>query len=304
MIRFTDQPLPECFLASLVRRYELHRDVQRSTVAQKRATINCFERFLKRSAQLADLERETIVGFLAWYRERAEPGTVATKRRDLLTLWEFAYEERLVSQSPQRIRAVRQPQKVPDGWDLTELRQLLAATERLPGTYRYLGDRRQRVDVPKGLVLRALVRGFLCTGLRRNALLKVLKSELRPDGVFAARWQNAKTWAEQTKKLDAEAVAAVQAVHAYGEFRTLFPAPSKKYLNADWRKLLELAGLRSKGNVLAQHLRRTASSYVEQQRPGTARHFLGHKTPGLAERRYLVPRIVRPELIEGPRLDL
>lgn len=304
MIRFTDSPLPECFLSSLVRRYELHRDVQASTVAQKRASLNCFERYLRRSAQLADLNRETIVGFLGWYRERAEPGTVATKRRDLLTLWEFACDERLVTEAPRRIRGVRQPQKVPDGWLADEVRRMLAATERLPGVYRYMGDRGRRVDVPKGLVLRMLIRGFWATGLRRNALLKVLKSELRADGTFTARWQNAKTWAEQEKKLDAEALAAIEAVHAYGEFKSLFPAPSKKYLNADWRKLLELAGLRSKGNVLAQQLRRTASSYVEQQRPGTARHFLGHKTPGLAERRYLVPRIVRPELIEGPRLDL
>lgn len=304
MICFLDQPLPGCFLSSLVRRYESHRDVQRSTVQQTRTTVNLFEQFLKRSAQLADLERETIVAFLNWYKQQALPGTVATKRSRLLALWDFAAEEQLLPARTAKIKPIRQPERVPDGWLLEELRAMLGATGRLDGTYRHLGDRSRRVDVPKGLVFQAIVRGFLCTGLRRNALLKVLKRDLRTDGTFTARWQEAKTWCEQEKKLDERALAAVQAVHAYGKFVYLFPSPAKKYLNADWRRLLELAGLRSDGNVLAQQLRRTASSYKERAEPGTARYFLGHKTPGLAERRYLVPRIVRPELIEGPRLDL
>ena len=305
MIRPLDTPLRLEVLGTLLAQsYVPHSNLRASSVLQKRASLQAFERYLSRLATIADLDRETVVAFLNWYGREAEPSTVAAKRKDLLALWSHAFEEGLTSAAPFKIKPVRVPHKEPEGLTEAELRDLLAACERLPGVFRYCGDRKRRANVPQRIYFPAYIRCFLSTGLRRSAMLAVKRADVRRDRTFVARWEASKTWIEQTKQLDDVTWRALEDLHRFGPFDRLLPSPTRKYVDRAWGDLLELAGFERSRYMQAQMLRRVAASYKELQEPGSATDFLGHKTPGLAKRSYLIKRIVRPQICRGPSLNL
>lgn len=282
-----------------------HTHLQPGSRKQKITSINTFEEFLGRTATIDDLDRDVVEDFLIWYEQFAEPSTVDSKRKDLKRFWNFAFDEGIVTRPPRKIRAIRIPTKEPEGWDETELRQMLKHVYALKGRATGFPDGRMPNGVPRPAFFNALIRTLLDTGLRLNAQLAVKKAEVRHDLTFTVRWYSQKTWHEQTKRLSAETWAAVQELHRYGEFEYLLPWPHElKRLWQWWRRLLDAAGLDSSRGHGPQQLRRTAASFKERQQPGSARAFLGHKTHGLAEKHYLVPRIVRPDLVEPPRLNL
>jgi len=289
---------PDRLLSTFVReRYIPHHELAKGSQAQLRTTVRKFERYLTRPAVLDDLNRETIVAFLNWYLNEVEPTTVAAKRRGLLAVWRFAYDENLVTVLPHRIKTIKVPRKVPEGDDEQELSLLLAACERMPGT---LAN-----GVPRSLFFRAFVLAYLSHGLRFSAGMQLRLADVRHDRTFTVRWRSQKTWVEQAKQLRPDAWAAIQACHAYGKFDGLLPWPyAEKRLWKWWRRLRTLAGLPMGRRYGPQHLRRTAASFKERQQPGSAKEFLGHQTDGLAAKSYLVPRIVRPEMVSPPVFNL
>jgi integrase len=274
-----------------------------STIEQREATISRFSQFLGRPATIDDLAREVVSRFIDWYGRLAEPSTVAGKRSQLLTLWRFCLQEGLTHESLDRVKVVPVPEKVPEGDDEAELRLLLASLRQLPGRVGHCTK-----GVPRAVIFPALAHVLLSTGLRIGAVLQVKRRELRSDRTFTVRWRSQKTWCEQTKRLTVAAMAAVEEVQAFGPFEYLLPfsrsPASVKRLRNFWRQARIAAGLPAERTNLLHQMRRTAASFKEKQQPGSAVDFLGHKTEGLARRSYLVPRIVRPDVIDGPELQL
>jgi hypothetical protein len=52
-----------------------------------------------------------------------------------------------------------------------------------------------------------------------------------------------------------------------------------------------------------KYLRRSGATLLEAERPGTAQHHLGHRTPGLAQRNYIDPRLAYVDRPLPPALD-
>jgi integrase len=281
--------------------YAQNRHLAAGSIEQKRIAIRVFDRFLGRPSTLADLNRASVTSFVHWYMAQgAGPNTVASKRASLLALWRFAFDEQMLDELPHRIMAVRIPEKEPQGWTEEELRRILAAINAMkPGKcdrYRTLPG-----GVDRSKFFRAFALAYLSTGLRFSAGLSIKRRDVRPDRTFTVRYYEQKTWVEQPKQYSLEAWAAIQAL---GEHEYCFPYGRTKAqarrLRFWWKRILRSAGLDDSRGTGAQQLRRTAASHKELQQPGTATNFLGHKTPGLAKKSYIAPRIVAPSLVAGP----
>lgn len=281
--------------------YAVNKHLAAGSIEQKRIAINVFDRFLGRPATLGDLNRATVTGFLHWcMAQGSQPNTVSSKRACLLALWRFAYDEGLLAELPHRVLRIKIPEKEPQAWTEEEIRAILAAINAMkPGRcdrYRTLPG-----GIDRSKFFRAFALAYLSTGLRFSAGLSIRRRDVRPDRTFTVRYYEQKTWVEQPKQYSLEAWAAIQAL---GEHEYCFPYGRTKAqarrLRCWWKRILRAAGLDDSRGTGAQQLRRTAASHKELQQPGTATNFLGHKTPGLAKKSYIAPRIVLPKLVAGP----
>lgn len=286
------------FLASV---YAVNKHLAAGSIEQKQIAINLFDRFLGRPSTLDDLNRSTVTRFVHWYMaDGAQPNTVSSKRASLLALWRFAFDEGLLAELPHRVLRIKIPEKEPQGWTEDELRAILAAINSMkPGRcdrYRTLPG-----GIDRSKFFRAFALAYLSTGLRFSAGLSIRRRDVRPDRTFTVRYYEQKTWVEQPKQYSLEAWAAIQSL---GDHEYCFPYGRTKAqarrLRFWWKRILRAAGLDDSRGTGAQQLRRTAASHKELQQPGTASNFLGHKTPGLAKKSYIAPRIVVPKLVAGP----
>lgn len=298
-LRLAQSPLLSDYLSET---YVPANHQQPGSIDQKSYAISVFSHYLARPARLVDLNRETLNGFVTWYLQRQEPATVAAKRSKLLTLWRAAFEEGLVPELPHRIKTVRIPEKVPEGWILPELQQIFTTIDRLePSKF----DARPQIGgCCRRLFFRAFAWSFLSHGLRLSAGCSVRRRDVRADLTFTVRYYEQKTWVEQTKQFLPQ---AWEAIRALGEHEFCLPygqtKAQRRRIGEWWKHILREAGLDASRGTGPQQLRRTAASFKELQEPGSMQEFLGHKTPGLGKRRYEVRRIVRPNRIAPPQFD-
>lgn len=292
-------------LGLLVADYARLNHLQPSSFEQHLVTLKVFERFLAKPGSVADLSRDSITAFCNWYAEQTEPATVANKQTMLLAWWRWAIDEELTLDTFKRVKRVKVPTKVPQGWLEQELQAILNVCDKLGPTP---WDRMEgcfSTGVRRDKFFRAFIWSYLSHGLRCEAGLMIRRRDVRPDLTFTARWQHQKTWCEQEKQFLPQAWAAICEL---GEFEYCLPYGQTKSqritIRRWWNRLLQHAGLDTSPRSGPQQLRRTAASYKELQQPGSAQFFLGHKTPGLAAKHYIVPRIVKPKLVAGPELRL
>lgn len=306
-------------LTDVLRAYAAYHGNAASTIEQKTVAINMLRRFLNRPKVRARLQaegpiepttrhlrRKLILAFLRWYGKQVQPATVANKRKDLVALWGYAYDEGMLRRPAYRIKRPRVPEKVPEGWNEEELRRILAACDTLPISKFDRTRGRLGNGVPLGKYFRAFALCYLATGLRLSAMLMVRRVDVRTDLTFTARWQTQKTWCEEQKQLTPEAWAAIKSLGdhefclPYGQTKN----QRRKVIWPTWKRILRAAGLDDSRGTGPQQLRRTAASFKEKQQPGSGEKFLNHKTPGLARRRYFVPRIVQQNVVAPPTLNL
>jgi len=303
-----DGPLPDwerSDLAQLVANYARCNFLAQSSIWQHRVALRKFEAFLQRDGSPADLNRDSIIDFCRWYGEQVAPPTVYAKQRCLLAWWQFADEEGLTSESPRKVKRVRLPEKVPQAWNERELQAILNACDRLgPSPYDRTGGC-FLTGVPRGKFFRAFTLSFLDTGLRLTAGLHVRRSDVRADLTFTARWQYQKTWVEADKRFSPRTWSEICAL---GDHEFCLPygqtVGQRVQLWKWWKRILRMAGLDDSKGTGPQQLRRTAASFKELQERGSAKRFLVHKTAGLAEKSYISPRIVAPQIVAGPTLNL
>lgn len=309
-------------LTGVLRAYAAYHGNAASTIEQKTVAINVFRRFLNLPTSRARLKvgassgpiepttqhlrRKLFLAFLQWYGKQVQPSTVCNKRKDLLALWAFAYDEGWLRRPAYRIKRRSEPEKTPEGWTEEELRRILQACDSLPtGKFDRLHGRLSN-GVPRGKFFRALVLCYLATGLRLTAMMMVRRVDVRTDLTFTARWMHQKTRREEQKQLTPEAWAAIcelgnhEFCLPYGQTKN----QRRKVIWPTWKRILRAAGLDDSRGTGPQQLRRTAASFKERQQPGSGEKFLNHRTPGLARRRYFVPRIIQPGVVAPPTLNL
>ncbi|MBW3597981.1 MAG: hypothetical protein KY475_11980 [Planctomycetes bacterium] len=97
------------------------------------STLNSFERFLCRPAELSDLNDETVSRYLSYFRALPRSAySVNKERNNLLCIWRFACRKRLIDVYPD-VEPDPQPERIPQAWTQAQLTQLFVAASEEPG---------------------------------------------------------------------------------------------------------------------------------------------------------------------------
>lgn len=149
------------------------------------------------------LDEANLSRFLQHLKPRRSPSTVANYRGDLLVLWRWLADSgRLPAPQPRKIMRPKVPLGVPDCWSVDEVRQLLAAADKLEG--------RHPDGVPRRLYWVAAIRLGYETGLRRSDVWRIRLADIHSGTLLVT--VALKTGVRLVHTLTREAVAALKAI--------------------------------------------------------------------------------------------
>jgi integrase len=202
--------------------------------------------------------------------------TRANIRRELLTLWRFAFEHSYTDVPPLRVCRIKATPPPPRAWSLDTLRKLLAAAEQ---------DVRPVSQRCRGLLWREMLPCWIVigydTGLRFSDLLHLHESNIVNGCVICT--------AQKTGKFTVRAISATGLEYATrlsekSPDGTLFKwALTRRRALRKWKEFLREQDVVGS----SRWLRRTGATYVEIKQKGEAQRFLGHSNAALASRHYL-----------------
>ncbi|HEX3999715.1 MAG TPA: hypothetical protein VHX65_14280 [Pirellulales bacterium] len=281
-------------LCDFVAIYERGRDLRPRSIEQYRNVASLLSRHLRRPARIADLNSDTLNAFIAGELERVSRESARSYRRSLLVLWRDAFERGILTEYPRRVRAIKVPARIIDGYDVEQLGKLLDTAANLDGVW-------WRTMIERRHWWYAFILTAWNTGLRLGDLLAVEHGQInsQPDGSGRLSVVMSKTGRVINRQLPPTNVAAIDRCIASGLPRKLcFPmGGSRNALLGEFRCIAAAAGLRG----TLRWIRRGSASEVERLCRGAGRLHLGHKSPGLFETAYKVDRIVKEELILPPQ---
>lgn len=267
-------------LRDLLAAYTLSHDLAPTSRQQLRLTIDRYERWLGRAGTVLDLEDDSCN---RWLQSMQDSGlsrtTVRGQRANLLTLWRWACEECGHDVWPRRVRKIRAPVPIPEAWSECQMRSLLTEAAKQHG--RFKRSRVRRADYWRALILVAWD-----SALRLGDLLRLRFDQVGDDGCVVL--QQSKTGWPIVCRLRPETVAAVQVIRLPPRDRVFGDGLSRGHLFREFRLIVKAAGL--VGGT--KRIRRGAATAVERLMPGSAQRQLGHRTPGLAARHYIDPRLL------------
>jgi integrase len=202
--------------------------------------------------------------------------TRANIRRELLTLWRFAFEHSYTDVPPLRVCRIKATPPPPRAWSLDTLRKLLAAAEQ---------DARPVSQRCPGLLWRDVLPCWIVvgydTGLRFSDLLHLHGENIVNGCVICTAQKTGKFTVRAISPAGRECVGRLLEKSRDG---TLFRwALSRRRVLRKWKDFLDEQGIVGS----SRWLRRSGATYVESQRHGEAQQFLGHSNPTLAVRHYL-----------------
>lgn len=264
-------------LSTLLGQYALARDVSPETLSQYGFAVRSLERFLSRPPTLADLTDDGLNRWIDWLLSRElSRATIKGQRGSLLAIWRFAVEVSLLDRLPLRVKKLRRCLPLPEAYSLRQTVDLLGECQWIQGRF--------RCGVPRAALLRAWVLVAYYTALRPGDLGRLRWSEISADGVFVVIQR--KTGEPLLRRLPADAMAAVLATDP-GSRELVFPI-GQRVIRYWWGQIRKAAGV--KGSP--KWMRRSSATAVEAIQPGAAMRHLGHRTPGLAARHYIDPRLL------------
>jgi integrase len=202
--------------------------------------------------------------------------TRANIRRELLTLWRFAFEHSYTDVPPLRVCRIKATPPPPRAWSLDTLRQLLAAAEK---------DARPVSRRCPGLLWRDILPCWIVvgydTGLRFSDLLHLHGSNIVNGCVICTAQKTGKFTVRAISPAGLDCASRLLGKSPDG---TLFrwALPRRRALRK-WKEFLLEQGVVGS----SRWLRRSGATYVEINRKGEAQRFLGHSNAALANRHYL-----------------
>lgn len=225
-------------------------------------------------ASIDDLQPVLVNRFLAGL-SILTPTTRANIRRELLTLWRYAFEEGLTDSRPERVARIRPSYSAPQAYSDSMLASMLAAAskdETLVG-----GKTKARVCD----LMPAWIGIAYDSGLRFGDVLCLQNDNIRNGMVVTTA---SKTRKPLVRRLSVGALEDIRALQAIALDDTLFlwAMPRRRAINT-WRAFLDRHGFGGS----SKWLRRSCATYVEMERPGMASRFLQHSHPSLAPTHYL-----------------
>lgn len=268
-------------LGEFVERYTLERclsDGHRELLS--RAAVR-FDRWHGRPASLSHLSDDTVNRWLlSLEAEGLRPRTVKGLRSRIMALWRAAYADRLLNRPPRRVRMIRPPATLPEAWEAAQLRSLLLTAGKLKGAFRFHRVRR-------AAFWRAFILAAYDSGLRISDLLRLELAQIGSDGALIVSQK--KTGGIVLCRLRRETVAAIEATYPPIRARPFGDVLKQRSAIQEFGKIVNRAGLTGS----SKWLRRTSATLLAAHHPEAVQAHLGHRTPGLAWRHYVDPRIVQ-----------
>lgn len=213
--------------------------------------------------------------FLLDLSSRFSATTRSNIRRELLTLWRFAFETGETDVFPQRILKVRPDRKPVQAWSLKMLAEMLAAAERDQTRCGGLLDPRICDWLPAWIAL-----GF-DTGLRFTDIYTLRSDSVRNGCVSTVA---NKTGKPLVRALSTVAMRHVDALVERSPDGSVFAwLLTRRRTFLCWRNFLDRHGWSGS----SKWLRRSCATYLEQQQPGSATVYLQHSAAHLVRDHYL-----------------
>lgn len=258
------------------------------TVDLYRRTLKLFSETLGRPARLTDFNDDAVEAHLHSLTMRKvrklAPHTVEKERQQLLAIWRFACQRRLVELYP-TVQPRKLPEKTPLGWTTNDLTRLFEAARNTEGK---IGK------APAGVWWYALLLVLYDTAERITAIMQIEWSNVDLDGgwlTVPAEHRKGKT-RDVVSRLHPDTVQALRELLSYGKVtERVFPrGRGGSHLWYLYSKILAKAGLPNDAKSKFHRIRRTAASYYE--RAGCdATSLLDHSSRKVTKK-YLDPRIV------------
>lgn len=278
-------------LHSLTESYCLSRDLRESSKERLFITTRKFDTW-KPGATVKDLRPEIVNAWLAYLLQSGiARRTVRGHRVNLLCIWRDAYPN-ITPVPPVGIRTVKVPPKPPEAWWPHEVKGLIEEAKKLPGVFR-------RTKINRAAFWESFLRFSFTTALRLGDTLDMEREWIWPDGsVVIVQHKTAEQHRVQLRPADIEAIDRCMACQP--NRRKIWPLWStREEFYKHFRRLAKAAGLRG----TSKWLRRSSATALEVSNPGSAMAHLGHKTPGLAYKHYVDPRMLRFDRPLPPELD-
>lgn len=215
--------------------------------------------------------------------------TVANERRVILTVWRWAWETGRIEDPPRGIMRVQQRPKPIRAWTMGDLSLIARRTSGYSG-------KRMRCGADRGDFLHCWIMLGYETGARWGDLWAMRRDDLQGNVI---RWQTNKTGECQHRPLTDTCMASVNAMLSRSpDGRILGWVCNKRYAMRLMKEHLLSCGLEGS----SKWLRRSGATHVEQYNPGKAKVFLGHRSPGMADRHYIDHSQIRRNDIVVPSL--
>lgn len=241
-----------------------------------------FDRWLGRTATLADLSDQVVGQFLIQHRKDRTARTANKAFYCLTAVWKYAADLHLVDKRP-TLRCFPEPERIPRAWLLEELQRLLQTCAAQTGD----------IDgVPAGKWWLAIHWVWWSTGERRAATLQIEIANVclpRAEILVQAEIRKGRR-RDMLYRLLPQAVDSVREIYDPARKR-LFPWPfcETTFYN-HYGRILRQAGLPDDRYSKPQRMRRSFASHLEAA-GGNATEALGHCSRGVTKRAYLDPRI-------------
>lgn len=221
---------------------------------------------------VSDLQPGVVNRFLA-----ALSTSVTTRqnvRRELLTLWRWAFEEGLTEVPPLRVMRIKSQTKPVKAWSLQDMQRILSLAEHDETRIGGNANRRLCDWLPGWIVIAydsglrfadvlALRDSNVRNGCVSTTAGKTGKALVRPLSVYAQQW---------AKRLVADSPD--------GSLFSWFLTRRRAFLCM--RAFYDRHGIEGSG----KYLRRACATYIEISRPGEAWRYLQHSVPTLVPRHY------------------
>lgn len=241
-------------------------------------TIRSFSRWLHYEATIQDLTDLTISRFLEYRASIRSPYTAEKERSQLLSLWRFAADRRILDDRP-CVPPAPLPDRIPEAWSVEQLQSLMRAAAATRG---YIGK------VPANVWYPAIIRTLWESAERIGAVMAC-----RPED-FSAPYLNVRAEyrkggkRDRTYRLSDETCRLVAA--ACGETRLFQWTGSPEYLWTKYKDVVARAGLGRSRKCGFHQLRRSAASHFAAA-GGDAVKLLDHSSPRITHRWYLDRRL-------------
>ena len=262
-------------------------------IEQIAIAVRQFERWAGRTLSVYDLSEDIIRRFLADFRRTHAGSTTNSRRRDLLAVWQCAFDEDYLDRPPRRtkIRRATESPKIPEAWTPEEVGRILKAMKVETGSI---------ASIPAPDWWTSLLLVAYDSGERRKALLATAPDDLSLDGgwvIFRATKNHRERWCA----LHHDTLDVVRRIYDMDR-QYVWPWPwTMHWFNKRLKKILRRAGVRygqGKGGCFHK-VRRSSGTLIEAAGGDGAKH-LGN-TRAVFERHYRDPRFLPNQLGLLPR---